>query len=295
MAGIKDVVKEVDISEEPDSPKKQREFHVPLPDEDRQVDWDHFISEDVGDEHLHRTCALINQAWHAGFVFSPQAFETLLVNSAQVLGPAADAAKLKKHRISRALADNFDVVLAVWHCKLSLKAWRLAAKKKTTGAEWAGEMDHYSALKICPQLRKVYHYNSISGHVDKRFVSFGDRVVAALAKADPGSEWTFEEVACAQQGATNHCAAYTLLHMLICLPGDSAVATAAREYLQIPTVGWTFTGWVTHTTPLNARCLVGMCASEAEFAKAGKASMAFRSVPCRSSASRTRMRAAGSR
>ncbi len=148
MAGIKDVVKDVDISEEPDSPKKPHEFHVPLPDEDRQVDWDHFTDEDIMDEHLDRACGLIDQALRDGYVFGPTVFESLLLKSAQVLGPAADAAILKRHRISRALANNYAVVLAVWHHNLSLEAWRLAAEKKT---------DHYSALKICPRERKVYH------------------------------------------------------------------------------------------------------------------------------------------
>ncbi len=75
------------------------------------------------------------------------------------------------------------------------------------------------------------HYNSIKGYDDRRFESFGGTVVAAIQEAvplPPGDEaWTFKDIKGAQQGPTSDCAAFTLLHMLICLPSDTAVATAA--------------------------------------------------------------------
>ena len=71
--------------------------------------------------------------------------------------------------------------------------------------------------------------------------------------------------------------------MLICLPRDTAVARAAREYLGISLNRWTLEGWAQATDAVNARCLLGMCASEAEFAKITNtsmaASMAFHNVP----------------
>ena len=190
------------------------------------MNWENVLFECITDEILHLACILLNQAWPEGFIFCPQAFESWLTDFLRVLEAPTDArelSKLQRHRLSAALLDNKDVVVALWHCKWTRKQLE-DNMDNTTGAERVrGFADHYSALKICPQSRTVYHYNSITGYVDKRFGSFSETVVAALEAAVPGdSRWTFEEVRCAQQGQTNHCAAFTL-------PAAHAHLPAARH------------------------------------------------------------------
>ena len=173
MAGTKKVEepKNVDISEEPDSPPRARErdFLFSPAGGIREVNWEHVLFERPTDEILNLACILLNQAWPEGAVFGPQAFATWLKDFLRVLEAATDASelsklkrKLKRHRLSAALLDNKDVVVALYHCKWT----REQLEDNTTGAERVrGFADHYSALKICPQSRTVYHYNSITGYV----------------------------------------------------------------------------------------------------------------------------------